>query len=157
MQHSVKTYVRFYKKVTHYAHPLKEFVDVDINDLGVNDIAALHDMICKDDTYCAYNTFQISILHNDKGLEHRSAPINESRVIKFGEVKPANEVKVPVYTGWMMGQLPYSDQHPEARGKSVVICGGNISPVMPDDIVYDRQTGSKVWPARAPRVPGMQP
>jgi hypothetical protein len=157
MQHSVKTYVRFYKKVTHYTHPLKEFVDVDIVDLGVRDIAALHDMIRKDDTYCAYNTFQISILHDGNGLEHRSAPINESRMIKFGEIKPAHEVKVPVYTGWMIGQLPYSDQHPESRGKSVVICGGNICPVTAGDIVYDRESGQKIWPVPAPRVPGPQP
>ena len=75
MEHSVKTFVRLYKKVSHYAHPLKEFVDCDFDSLDVADIFSLHDMICKDDTYCAYSTFQISILTDGKGLEHRSAPI----------------------------------------------------------------------------------
>lgn len=157
MQHTVKTYVRFYKKVTHYTHPLKDTVDVDFADLGVKDMFALHDMICKDDTYCAYSTFQVSILKDDSGLEHRSAPINESRMIKFGEIKPSEDVKVPVYTGWMMGQIPYSDAHVESRGKSVVICGGNITTVTPGDIVYDRESRRKIWPVPVPRVPGPQP
>jgi hypothetical protein len=78
-------------------------------------------------------------------------------MIKFGDIKPAHEVKIPVYTGWMVGQIPYSDQHTEARGKSVVICGGNITTATTDDIVYDRESGKKIWPVPAPRLPGMQP
>ena len=157
MQHSVKTYIRLYKKVTHYSHPLKEFVDIDLNDLGVRDIAAAHEMISKDDTYCAYNTFQVSVILDDSGLEHRSGPINESRMIKFGEIKRAEEVKVPVYTGWMIGQIPFSDQHAEARGQSVIICGGNIAVATPADIVYDRESRKKIWPAPVPRLPAPTP
>lgn len=150
---TVKNYARLYKKVSFYSHALSEFVDQEMTGEKFKDVAALHETVRADDNFCAYSTYQISILTDENGIEHRSAPINESRMVKFGEIALAQKTYVPVYSGYSAGLRPYADMFPETRDKQVVTCGVNVRLLQDDDIIHDRKTGQRVWPALTPRIP----
>lgn len=157
MQRSLRNYIRLYHDVVNHNHPIKDYTDVDTATLGGANMDALHDMVRKEDKYCAYSTYQVSVLTDENGLEHRSAPINESRMVKFGEIKKAEDITVKAYTGWIMTDRIYADLFPDTRGKMMVVCGRSISPREPDDIICDRATGKRIWPVPAPRMPKMEP
>lgn len=150
MKKEIRNFARLHASLAAAKYPAGGYEDRPFGPgMPLPDLAAVHEFVRASQDYYAYSTYQVSAIH-DGAREHLSAAFNHSAVIKFGELRRAQDVIIMANPRVSTETCAYTDRHPDTMDTQIFLGGGRIERVTPDDHIYDRATG-KSLPGR-PRL-----